>query len=288
MGMSLGELPLLDGDGLRACLPMADAIAAVGRAFTEEREVPPRVTLGGSLFMPGRVGAHTGIKVVSTVPGSPAGLVVVFGVDGAPLGLVDGPALTALRTGAATGLATQLLARPDSAVLAMLGAGAMAPDQVAGVRAVRPIERVVIWSRRRERAATLADSLLDEVDVDVVDDPDVAVAGADVVATATPATSPLFDTAAVADGVHLNAARRPAAPGLDRGGRPGRRGRRGRRSPPGTVQRPRRPGRSSRRPGPSPGGQHYRVQERRRRQHGRRRRPGRSGAGRRLMPEGQW
>lgn len=198
-------LRYLNGDDVRDCLPMIDAIAAVRRAFTDEREVPPRVALRGSLFMPGRVGGHTGVKVVSTVPGNPAGLVAVFGPDGDPIGVVDGPTLTALRTGAATGLATQIVAPADAKVLAMLGAGAMAPDQVAAVCTVRPIERVVVWSRSRERAQTLAGSLDARVATDVVDRPEDAVAEADVVVTATPATEPLFDPASVRPGTHLNA-----------------------------------------------------------------------------------
>jgi alanine dehydrogenase len=198
---SLGRLRWLDADEVRACLPMPDAIAAMRQAFGEDREVPPRVSLGVSLVMAGRIGGHTGVKVVSTVPGHPAGLVAVFGPDGEPVGIVDGPAVTAIRTGAGAGLATSLLARTDVRVLAMLGAGAMAPDQIAAVRAVRPIARTLLWSRRRERAEALAS----RVGAEVVDSADEAVAAADVVTTATPATRPLFDPAAVRPGVHLNA-----------------------------------------------------------------------------------
>ncbi|HKZ25686.1 MAG TPA: hypothetical protein VJ398_07825, partial [Acidimicrobiia bacterium] len=95
---------LLNNAELRRALPMSEAIDAMQEAFGDDRETPPRTKLAGSLFMPGRVGAHTGIKVVSVVPGSPAGIVVVFGPDGAALGAVDGPTLTAIRTAAGAGL----------------------------------------------------------------------------------------------------------------------------------------------------------------------------------------
>jgi ornithine cyclodeaminase len=85
--------------------------------------------------------------------------------------------------------------------MAMLGAGAMAADQIAAVRAVRPIELVLVWSRRPERARALADQL----DVIAVDDPDKAVAQADIVTTATPATVPLFNDARLKETVHINA-----------------------------------------------------------------------------------
>ncbi|MDR9451252.1 MAG: ornithine cyclodeaminase, partial [Acidimicrobiia bacterium] len=88
---------------LRAALPMGAAIEAMVIAFGDDREVPARIQIGQSLFMPGRVGEMTGIKVVSTVPGSPTGIVVVFDGSGRPIGLVDGPTLTAIRTGAGAG-----------------------------------------------------------------------------------------------------------------------------------------------------------------------------------------
>lgn len=191
----------LDGEAVRRALPMEEAIAAMEGAFGEDVETPRRVLVGVSLFMPGRVEDSTGVKVVSTVPGDPAGLVVAFGGDGHPLGVVDGPTLTAIRTGAGAGLATRLLSRPDAAVLAMLGAGAMAFDQIRAVQAVRPIERVLVWSRTRERAEALAE----RVGGRAVEDADRAVSQADVVTTATPSRAPLFSPEAVRPGTHLNA-----------------------------------------------------------------------------------
>lgn len=180
---------------------MQDAIESQEVAFTEESEAPLRSVLGGSLVMPGRVGDAMAVKVVSTVPGNPAGLVAVFGSDGSPLGIVDGPTLTAIRTGAGCGLATKLLADDSARTLAMLGSGAMAFDQVEAVRAVRPIERIFVWSRSREHAQQLAD----RVGGEVVTDTDEAVARAEVVSCATPATQPLFDPDSVREGAHINA-----------------------------------------------------------------------------------
>ena len=128
----------LNASDLRRALPMDEAVLAMEAAFGDDRETPLRIGLGVSLFMAGRVGGVTGVKVVSTVPGDPAGVVAVFGPDGQPLGLVDGPTLTAIRTGAASGLATRLLAARGASVVAMLGAGAMAADQVSAVRVGPP------------------------------------------------------------------------------------------------------------------------------------------------------
>lgn len=180
---------------------MIDAIGAMRDAFTRDRDIPQRQQLGASLFMPGRVGRTSGIKVVSTEPGSPSGIVVVFAQDGTPIGIVDGPTLTALRTGAVAGLATDLLAEPSASTFAMLGAGVMAPDQIAAVRAVRHIDRVLIWSRSFTTAATLAQT----VGATPVREANDAVAAADVITTATPAHVPLFDHAALPESVHINA-----------------------------------------------------------------------------------
>lgn len=191
----------LDGSAVRQVLPMADAIVAMEHAFTGVTETPLRSVVGPSLVMPGTLDGVMAVKVVSIVPGNPVGLVIVFGEDGSPIGIVDGPTVTAIRTGAVAGLATKLLARPDAGTLAMLGAGAMAFDQVAAIQAVRPIERVLIWSRSPEKARALAERIGGEAVADV----SAAVAAADVISCATPATSPLFDADLVGPGTHVNA-----------------------------------------------------------------------------------
>lgn len=191
----------LGAEETRAALPMSEAVEAMVHAFSGESEAPLRSLVGGSLVMPGRLDELVAVKVVSTVPGNPAGLVTVFGGDGSTLGMVDGPTLTAIRTGAVCGLATRLLAKDNARVLAMLGAGAMAFDQVEAIRAVRQIERVLVWSRTPEKARALAE----RVGGEPADHPDAAVAEADVVSCATPATQPVFQESSVAPGTHINA-----------------------------------------------------------------------------------
>jgi ornithine cyclodeaminase len=151
--------------------------------------------------MPGRLDDIVAVKVVSTVPGNPAGAVVVFGPAGDLLGLVHGPTLTAIRTGAVCGLATALLAPPEAETMAMLGAGAMCYDQIAAVRAVRPINRVLVWSRDKTNARFAADMVGGEP----VADANEAVAQADVISCATPSTQPLFSETAVREMTHVNA-----------------------------------------------------------------------------------
>lgn len=180
---------------------MPAAIEAMEEAFTGNSESPLRALVGPSLVMPGSLDGVMAVKVVSTVPGNPVGLVMVFGEDGSPLGIVDGPTLTAIRTGAVAGLATWLLAPKGARTLAMLGAGAMAFDQIEAVRAVRDIHDVYIWSRDIANAERLAE----RVGGDALTDAGEAVARADVVSCATPAMSPLFSGSSIRSGAHVNA-----------------------------------------------------------------------------------
>jgi ornithine cyclodeaminase/alanine dehydrogenase-like protein (mu-crystallin family) len=192
---------VLDATTTRQALPMVDAIQAMEHAFSGATEAPLRSLVGPSLVMPGVLDDLMAVKVVSIVPGNPAGLVVVFGADGSPLGVVDGPTITAIRTGAGSGLATRVLARDGASTLAMLGSGAMAFDQVEAVRAVRPIQEIFVWSRTLENARAFAE----RVGGEAVSDADEAVRRADVVSCATPARIPLFREDSVRSGTHINA-----------------------------------------------------------------------------------
>src|SRR5579884_2697602 len=167
---------ILSADNLRRAAPMALAMDAVADAFAQlasgAAAVPLRqhVPLGLdgelALVMPARLDGSSsfGVKALTLYPENPArhglpaiaALVLLFETrTGQPLALVSGAALTALRTGAASGAATRLLARPEACVLALFGAGAQAYAQVEAVCAARPIERVWLANRTRERAERL-------------------------------------------------------------------------------------------------------------------------------------
>ncbi len=210
-----------------AC-PMADAIDAVGRGFAALSEgkarVPVRASVplaGGAvaLTMPASLdgGPHWSVKVVTVAPANSArGLPVVAGTvllgdaaTGLPLALLDGTALTALRTGAAGGLAARLLARPDSAVVALFGAGAQARTQLEAVRValgerlreVRVVSRDGASARDLAVSAEAADRRVAYRATSAED----AVRGADVVITATSSASPVFAGRSLGPGAHVTA-----------------------------------------------------------------------------------
>jgi ornithine cyclodeaminase len=214
----------IDEATLRALVPMEAAIRAVTDAFVavsagrmwQPQRLADRV--GGTLVMAAgdAAGIGTLVKTVSIRPsyaerGLPtvrASALWVDGTSGDASAFIDGSALTALRTGAASGAATQVLAAPEAAVLAMVGAGALALDQIDGVRAVRDIRAIRIASRREHSARRLADAITrtgGDLKVTVHDTPADAVDGADVVCCATPSLTPLFPFAALKDRVHINA-----------------------------------------------------------------------------------
>jgi len=115
---------------------------------------------------------------------------------------MDGTWLTALRTGAAGGLAADLLARSDASVVTVFGAGVQARTQLEAVRCVRDIDEVRVVSPVREESEAFA-AEVDNVTVRVVDDPAEALAGADIVVTATNSSVPVFDGGLVEPGTHV-------------------------------------------------------------------------------------
>jgi ornithine cyclodeaminase/alanine dehydrogenase-like protein (mu-crystallin family) len=215
---------VLTAQRLRELVPAATAVAAVREAFLKicegDFDLPQRVSgsEGRALAMLAceRSGKGTVAKVVTVTPGNASkglptihALVLWFdGPTGRPVALMDGNALTAIRTGAASGVATDLFARPQAAVLCVIGAGAQAADQVEAVCAVRSITDVRIVSRGGVSSRLLAKRLTHahpDRDIHAVESIAEAVADADVICCVTSSTSPLFALAQLRPDVHINA-----------------------------------------------------------------------------------
>ena len=208
----------LDADAVTQGLPWIDLIQALRLAFQADIVAPQRhvhTVPGGSLLLmpawqPGRM---LGVKIVTVFPGNRAlgrgsvgsHYLLCDGVTGEALALLDGEALTARRTAAASALAASYLARPDASRLLVVGAGQVASLLPAAYRAVRPIERVQVWNRTPEGSARLAADLVAEgFAAFSVADLGAAIAGADIVTCATLATTALVRGAELRPGVHLD------------------------------------------------------------------------------------
>ena len=149
------------------------------------------------------------VKTLSVAPGRDPlilGTLVWTTVEGQLI--ADAVTVTTLRTGAVTGVATDLLAAPDATRLALFGAGAQAADQVRAVMAVRPITELAVFTRNPGRAEALLGRIAAEfpgIACRVAPTAEDAIGDADVVCCATSATTPLFDAAALPERVHVNA-----------------------------------------------------------------------------------
>jgi ornithine cyclodeaminase/alanine dehydrogenase-like protein (mu-crystallin family) len=225
------EVLVLNGEQVAQLMPMSecikvmrDALAALARG---EALVPLRTVMrvpGVSGFlglMPGYIAplkgqeGALGLKAVSVFPGNASrgidthqGAVLLFEADTGRLSaLLDGAAITAIRTAAVSGVATDVLARPDASELAVLGAGVQARTHIEAIAAVRPLRRVRIWSRNPEHAAALASELRRRFGfpIEAAPSAEAAVREADLVATVTASPEPILKHEWLKEGVHINA-----------------------------------------------------------------------------------
>ncbi len=127
---------------------------------------------------------------------------------GALLAIIESDLFGQLRTGAASGLATELLANPAARSLAIIGTGKQARAQALAVCAVRPIAQVRVYGRNEERRKDFAKALEAELSIETrpADTAQACIEGADVVVTITKSTEPVCRSEWLADGVHINAA----------------------------------------------------------------------------------
>jgi ornithine cyclodeaminase/alanine dehydrogenase-like protein (mu-crystallin family) len=220
----------LSRSDLKRLVPMPEAIDLMKLAFAElsagRASSPLRTVIdvnhdpSAMLIMPAYVpaAASLGFKVVSFFAGNPgrdlptiqAIVCLVDHENGVPLAIMEGGYVTALRTGAVSGAATDLLARPDAKTLVVIGAGVQGVTQAAAVCAVRPIQRIIVVDAREDAFPRYKETvqrdwpdLLDRIETTT--DVGAAVQAADVICTATTSKKAVFDDADLRPGTHINA-----------------------------------------------------------------------------------
>lgn len=155
-------------------------------------------------------GGHLAAKVYATRPRVGARFaVLLFDAETTELlATVDANALGQIRTGAATGVATRCLARPEARRIGMIGCGFQAETQLEALAEVRDLERTLVYSRSPERREGFARKMSERLGIVVqaVDSTEAAVSESDAVVTITTAREPLFAAAVVPAGCHINAA----------------------------------------------------------------------------------
>ena len=201
------------------CIPIVrEAMIAFSKGETKQllRSIIPLSE--GRLFgvMPGALGASApfGAKLISVFQDNFAkgiqshqGLVILFDPEtGAPVCVVHAGEITAIRTAAASAVATDAMGRKDARRLAILGYGEQAATHTRAIGKVRELESIVVWGRSRARAEAFAERMRMELDVPMTSAASVeeAVAKADIVCTVTAASEPILKGDWVQPGTHIN------------------------------------------------------------------------------------
>jgi len=220
------RLKLIPADRIPELLPMREAAEAMKLAFAalsagkvvapHRMHLPVQGSEDGSLLMGALLpGEAFATKIVSIFHSNAArGLPVVTGLvtildpeTGVPAGLCDGGALTAWRTGATSGAATDLLALPGARIGAVFGSGAQARTQLVAIDAVRDLEQIRVYGPESDAVAAMVAELQPaaRAELSAAVDPGTAVEGADVICTATSSSVPVFDGTWLKPGAHVNA-----------------------------------------------------------------------------------
>ncbi len=227
------RIRILSAPDVRQTLPMKAAVEGMKTAFSQlssgEATVPLRSRIavpksnGVALFMPALLagaseeGSGTlAVKVVSVFGDNPkrdlpiihAAVMVLDSVTGRPLALMEGGSLTAIRTGAGSGAATDVLAREDASVVAIFGSGVQARTQLEAVCTVRKMEQVWVYSPTASHAEAFAAEMTGTgpipADVRVTRSPREAITHADIICAATTSRVPVFDGQDLQPGAHIN------------------------------------------------------------------------------------
>lgn len=218
---------ILDRETLKSILTMKDTIEAVEEAFKYfglgKVKMPLRPTIkvdeynGLILYMPAYIGGMNAlaVKVVSVYPDNPTkyGKPTVLGTvllndpkTGDLLAILEGGFITAMRTGAVSGVATKYLARKNSKIVGVFGAGVQARTQLMAICEVRPIEEARVYDVDRRVAEKYAEEMSEKlgITVKVADKAVDAVKGCDIIVTATTSKVPVFKGEWLEAGTHVN------------------------------------------------------------------------------------
>jgi alanine dehydrogenase len=226
---TMAEVLVLSEADVAGVLDLEQLLVALADALVRhsagEASVPPRVAAsaeGGILgAMPVHLpGVALGAKLVSVFPGnhrrgrpSHQALIALFDqADGTPLAVMDGTLITAARTGAAAAVAAGALARPDAAVLAILGAGVQGRSHLEAFPLVRDFGEIRVASRTPGHADALAEG---HPVARSAGSFEAAVAGADVVCCCTDAHEPILRAGWLAPGAHVSSVGGTFGPELD-------------------------------------------------------------------------
>jgi len=223
------NIKILSRNDVKRSVTMPQAIDVVKQAFislAQKKAILPlrtQVTVkeyeGITLFMPAYLPEieSLGTKIVSVFPQNAknnrptihAMVIICEARTGQPSAMMDGTYLTALRTGAASGIATDLLAHKEAKTAAIFGAGVQGRTQLEAICCVRDIQKVLVYDNNLRSARSFSEEMQkhgDPIpgDIVAVDSPEKAVSEADVICVATTSSIPVFKDRHLRSGVHIN------------------------------------------------------------------------------------
>jgi alanine dehydrogenase len=219
------RLLLLNGHEVEVLLSMSEALQVVEHAFRlqamEKVLMPPKLYLdlpqyqGDFRAMPAYIDGSAGVKWVSVYPNNwrqnlPSVMATIILCDantGCPLAVMDGTYITKIRTGAAGGVAVKYLARRDSSVIGLIGAGVQARTQLLAISEVLPkIEQVKVFDQQEDVSAKYVDQMRAKLGLSMRPVKTIQEATeADIVITTTPSKEPVVKKQHIAPGTHINA-----------------------------------------------------------------------------------
>jgi alanine dehydrogenase len=218
---------LINKETIAALLPMKECIAVMEKTFRSLASghcvqplrplmwLPDKRGLLG--MMPGYAGDIDvmGIKVISVFPGnknfgysSHQGMVLLFETkNGRPLCIADADEITAIRTPAASAVATDLLAKKNAETLSILGSGIQAAGHIEAMLLIRKIKKIILWSRNETHAKELAEKILPKTNANIIiaKNPEEAVRDMDIICTLTASAQPIVKAEWISKGTHINA-----------------------------------------------------------------------------------
>jgi ornithine cyclodeaminase/alanine dehydrogenase-like protein (mu-crystallin family) len=220
------SIPFITEELVRKLLPINEAISLMQTAFIQISNstvtIPQRINVdmpevnADSLVMPVYSADEKkfGVKIVSLNQDNPLNnlpfihaLMVLFDAKtGKPLAILNAENLTAIRTGAASGLATKLFSDMNSSVAAIFGAGIQAKYQLRSILEAREIKKVYLFDKNEDKAKSFKDELSSEYDIDIhITNDQNKLKEAQIISTATTSSEPVFDDKYISDDMHINA-----------------------------------------------------------------------------------
>jgi ornithine cyclodeaminase len=220
------EPPFISKEKITALLPMPECITVMEEMFRSLADGSVQQPLRSVMWLPERKGllgmmpgyaASTGmmgIKVITVFHGNSSegypshqGVVLLFDAKhGEPVMIFDAGEITAIRTAAASAVATKLLANEKAETLAIIGSGVQAEKHIEAITCVRKIKRINIWSRQQKNAENFSDKIREQykIDVRVMTSVQTAVENADIICTVTSSTQPVLMGEWIPKGAHIN------------------------------------------------------------------------------------